>query len=35
MENKEPEYKKLSTIVETIWGIVLLVSSFALFFIGG
>jgi hypothetical protein len=35
MEIKEEEIKKLSPIVETVWGILLLVSSFALIFIGG
>ena len=34
MENKENEIKKVGPIVETVWGVLLLVSSFALFFIG-
>ena len=34
MENKEVEIKKVAPIVESVWGVVLLVSSFALFFIG-
>jgi len=35
MENKEVEIKKVAPIVETVWGILMLVSSFFLFFIGG
>ena len=35
MENKEVEFKKVGPIVETVWGVVLLASSFALIFIGG
>ena len=35
MENKEIEIKKVGPIVETVWGVLLLVSSFALIFIGG
>jgi len=34
MENKEVEIKKVGPIVETVWGVLLLVSSFTLFFIG-
>ncbi|SHK87160.1 hypothetical protein SAMN05720759_1083 [Fibrobacter sp. UWB12] len=35
MENNEIEIKKVGPIVETVWGVLLLVSSFALIFIGG
>jgi len=35
MENKEIEIKKVGPIVETVWGVLLLASSFALIFIGG
>lgn len=35
MENKEVEIKRVGPIVETVWGVLLLVSSFALIFIGG
>ncbi len=34
MENKENEIKKLGPIVETVWGVLLLLSSVTLFFIG-
>ena len=34
MENNEVEVKKVGPIVETVWGILLLVTSFALIFIG-
>ena len=35
MENKEVEIKRVGPIVETIWGVLLLASSFVLIFIGG
>jgi len=35
MDNKEVEIRKIGPIVETVWGVLLLVSSFALIFIGG
>ena len=35
MENNEVEIKKVGPIVETVWGVFLLLSSFALIFIGG
>lgn len=34
MENKEVEVRKFGPIVETVWGILLLVMSCALIFIG-
>lgn len=34
MENKEVEVKKLSPIVETVWGVLLLLLSCALIFFG-
>jgi len=34
MENQENEIKKLGPIVETVWGVLLLLSSVTLFFIG-
>jgi hypothetical protein len=35
MENKEVEIKRVGPIVETVWGVLLLASSFVLIFIGG
>jgi len=35
MENKDKEVKKLGPIVETVWGVLLLVLSGVLIFIGG
>ena len=35
MENKDVEVRKLGPIVETVWGVLLLASSFVLIFIGG
>ena len=35
MENNEVKIKKLGPIVETIWGVVIFVSSLVLLFVGG
>lgn len=35
MENNEIKIKKLGPIVETIWGVVIFVSSLVLLFVGG
>ncbi len=35
MENNEIKIRKLSPIVETIWGVLILVSSLVLLFVGG
>lgn len=34
MENNEIKIKKLSPIVETIWGVLILVSTLVLLFVG-
>ena len=35
MEKNEIKIKRLSPIVETIWGVLILVSSLVLLFVGG
>ena len=35
MENNEIKIRKLSPIIETIWGILILVSTVVLLFVGG